>query len=164
MPHLRLYNERGFLSGHYVYTLICQEDGGPLYIKVGMSSNPVERFSTIRNGNPLTAITLAALDLPHKDVARLIEKEIHLAAQWCHHSLEWFKLPVDQFDAFKACCAKILDKYSKPGRPRLRWTHLDCAELVKISDARKLAHFRNLRRKGAAYIDFVASGGRRKTA
>lgn len=163
MTNLRLHNESGLLSASCVYTLICRDEG-PLYIKVGMSVNPLQRFSEIRTGNPIEPLTLAWVELASHDKARALEMRLHLAAEQWHKSLEWFMVPEDEFTVFREACKAALVKHSDSGRPPLKWAHVDCAELVAESKARRAKQFAKFKRRGAAYAQFIADGGNLKSA
>jgi len=160
MPNLRLYNSSGVLGGYFVYTLICRDGDGPLYVKIGMSQNPVKRFGEIRNGNPVTPLTLAWVDLCSKDKASSVESQMQIAATAWHHTLEWFKVDADDFDDFKAVCKDVLIRNGHPGRPKLTWTHVDAKSLILDGQQRKAKFYRMFKQKGPAYADFLAAVGK----
>lgn len=160
MPNLRLYNGNGLLSCHYVYSLICQDDDGPLYIKMGMSANPMQRLNEIRTGNPIQVISLAWVDVVSKQKASILESALHIGAMHWHHTLEWFKVSLSDFDDFKFACKGVLTKHSAAGRPRLSWTQADTQVIIKHNQDRSAAVYRRIKRLGAAFTDFCAAASK----
>ena len=43
-------------EGVFVYTMVCRDGDGPLYVKIGKTRNLFSRFSQLRMGCPIPAL------------------------------------------------------------------------------------------------------------
>lgn len=157
MPDLRLYNSDGTVNGSNVYTLICQDDG-PMYIKIGVSDRPLQRFSEIRGLNPVKPRTLAVMNISSRPRAFEAEAALHRACKKWHHSLEWFRVTTEEFKQFRAVCNKVLGRYGTDDHRR-KWVQFNAQELVKEA-ARNQRNFVRRMKASPVFAQFVADGGR----
>ena len=69
---------------HYVYYVQWEND--PLYVKIGYSSRPAQRFVDFLTSNPHKLIVLRLQAVPHKDEEQVLHHEFKAFRQ----SREWF--------------------------------------------------------------------------
>lgn len=148
------YKADGTLKGCSVYTLICQDESGPMYIKIGVSIAPTNRFREIRTGCPVTTRTLAWVEVCSRERAVRLEQDLHGAVSQWHTTGEWFKLDESEFPAFKRICRGVLDSYHTPPKPALAWSHINTQELIATFVATQHASRTQFRRWSAAYRAF----------
>lgn len=127
--------DTGLLGCHYVYSLIFQEEpDDPLYVKIGMSSDPVRRFDQIRGNNPLTPRTLAWITCGSHLIGARMEKLLLNACHRWRRNGEWFKVSLAEFAAFKATCNSILKAHApRGGLPPYKWYYLDPQEIIDVN-------------------------------
>jgi predicted GIY-YIG superfamily endonuclease len=152
------YNIEGRLAGCYVYMLLCQEAEGPIFVKIGMTDNPIARFRQLRNGCPHTPRQFAYFETYSRKEASRIERSLHKAyAKWhAHH--EWFSFREDDKPSFNNVWKYVLFVSSTNGR-KFEWTKISTAELIRLTDhnaKRARAGFaRNASRGGLAFRQFA---------
>lgn len=153
-----LYDEAGRIRGHYVYMLLCQDaKSDPLYIKIGITASPIERFRALRRGCPVRPRSFAYFDARTKAAARRIEAALHQAyAEWNAH-LEWFAFSESDKALFNAIWKTVID--SKTGKPA-QWIKLSVNELIRIGQQSQRFSQKLFAMRGRAYQDFI-KGARR---
>src|SRR4051794_24395121 len=123
-----LYPSDGRVRGHYLYALICG-DGEAIYIKIGISIDPLARLDGLRTACPLTPDTMATVCLVNRRQAMQAEMEIHKKLAPWRSNGEWFKFTLADKEAFNLICREILKRFEKPSWP-LKWTKLSLAPLL----------------------------------
>ncbi|MDE2101720.1 MAG: GIY-YIG nuclease family protein [Patescibacteria group bacterium] len=149
-----MFNSDGLLAGHYVYSLICEE-GGPYYIKIGNTNNPIKRLANILNGCPVIPRSLCYVELPTRRVALAIERLMQDDCRKWHQTLEWFRVEPAEFPEFRQACNAILKAAGEKGRPPLQWTTINVRELVSAGQRRQWGWRRAVARRGKPYKDFL---------
>ena len=158
IPSARHYNIEGRLAGCYVYMLLCQEQGGPIFVKIGMTDDPLTRFRALRNGCPHTPRSFAYFETYSRPEARSVERALHKAyAPWhAHH--EWFCFVEEDKKAFNHVWQTVLPLCAKGGR-KFEWTKISTEALIRMTDnniKRARANFaRNTARRGRSYTDYL---------
>lgn len=142
----------GRLRGAYVYMLFCQ-DGGPVYVKVGMSINPIARLRVLRAGCPVTPKRFAFAETRSERRARQIERELQKSFKsWSAHG-EWYAVPQDSAQEFKDAWRAVFAKMSEPAWP-LRWEQINVPALARRDQGVRAMWIRRLGGRGRAYSDF----------
>jgi hypothetical protein len=62
----------------FVYMCLCQDDDGPIYVKVGMSNCPHRRLSALRTGNPIPVHQFYICQVHSKRKAKILERALHI--------------------------------------------------------------------------------------
>lgn len=92
MSRLPFFRDDGSMRYSYLYLLECRDDGGPTYVKIGVTMNPGSRLSGILVGCPIKARSFAIREVGWRDVARKIERNLHRAFEDRRVQGEWFKI------------------------------------------------------------------------
>lgn len=88
----------GPLSG--VYFIQCSS-----FVKIGVSSDVIARFRSIKSSNPFAVVALGFIPEPVGKKADDLETSLHRRFAGCRHQAEWFTL-TDELLAFIATDAK----------------------------------------------------------
>ena len=153
------YYVEGRLILCYVYLLICGDDK-TVYVKVGMSQNPLERATALRNTSPLPIDLMATVDMQSRRLALDLECDLHKALQEWRIQGEWFRLSYDDKEKFKVITRVALEPYATKERP-LNWTKINLKEIASQKlRAQRYAKSR-WKRGSLAYRDAVMAGLRR---
>lgn len=86
--------------------------GASKYYKIGISNNVNRRLKDLQTGNPLPLHIVATISLEMEQNAdnqhftKLLEKELHLAFQYCRQVGEWFKFENDEQEILKKWAEK----------------------------------------------------------
>lgn len=151
---LRLFREgSGRIRGTSVYMLLCQDDG-PIYVKVGISVDPLVRLVALRDGCPVTPQCFAMLELATKDKARSLERGLHLVFKQWHARGEWFRLEVSERLAFVAAWRTVFRRHELPSCP-LTWTEVSVKEFFARRKLRGDLWKRGYAIRGKPYRDYL---------
>lgn len=149
----------GTYQGCYVYLLLCEADGA-VYVKAGMSNDPVGRIQQLLVGCPLVPGILASAELLNRGIARRAERALHVAfAEW-HTNREWFRVPLHDRERFNAARRIAMEGFALRGRP-IMWTKLGLAPLLAILRQRQAVAARKAKRGGASFRDFCRDSSHR---
>lgn len=154
IPH---FNVEGRLAGCYVYMLLCQEADGPVYVKIGMTEDPLSRFRALRSGSPHTPRAFAYFETYNRKDARRIERALHKAYGEWHAHHEWFSFREEDKAKFNAVWKTVLQHHEKNGR-KFEWTKVSAKALIETAESnKKMARAifaRSTKRRGRSYQDF----------
>lgn len=129
------YAINGRIDGSYVYMLLCS-DGGPIYVKVGISDVPTSRLMTLVNGSPVTAQIFAHANVYSRKLARVVEVALHRKmAKWRQQG-EWFRLEQSDRDEFNGYWKEIFATHSKPHWP-IKWVQTEVGPIVAAARLRQ---------------------------
>lgn len=148
-----LYRKDGRVRGSFVYMLLCQDDAGPIYVKIGMSDDPFQRMQALRNGCPVQPRRFAFVAVPSRRLAKKIESFLHGELSPWRSQGEWFKFePAEKAD-FNKGWQSAFRKAAIPGYP-LEWTHIAVEFLIKEWDRRRNVARGIWKKRGRVYQDF----------
>ena len=112
----------------YVYMLLCQDDDGPVYIKIGITDGLTSRFRGLRTGCPVRPRILGVVPRYSRELAFSLEQSLLAALdKWRIHG-EWFKVKAEEKQAFKECWSKVLIMYSTAS-VKLKWQKISLAKV-----------------------------------
>lgn len=151
---LQAFNQDGRARGHFVYMLLCQDSGGPIYIKIGITGNPIQRFRSLRCGCPVTPGSFAYFEVPNENVARRIESALHEAFHGWNAHLEWFVFLEAERPAFNEVLQSVLAEHRIPGR-KFEWNKISVKELIRIGDRNRRYAQRLFAKRGLHYQDYL---------
>ena len=130
IPELR-YDER-----HYVYAMLCQDGGGPGYVKFGRSKRIGDRLTALRTGCPIPAKYFAICCVGTESwQAKKIERAFHTLFAERRITGEWFRFDfssVDDKRDFNVGSFRVFLEFLGPGHT---WTKISVAALDE--DARR---------------------------
>lgn len=156
---LGLYRPDGRIRGTFVYMLLCH-DGGPLYVKVGITDTPHQRLLALRNGCPVKPKIFAMMETPSRRRAATIERALHAAFdEWRIHG-EWFVMSFADRAVFNERWRRVVGQYALPNWPA-RWTQIPVEPVIAHGQQQRRWFAKKIRRRGKAFRDFsrhVASG------
>jgi len=138
--------------------LLCSEDEGPIYVKVGISKDPISRLRHLKTHCPLPAQYLFVSRVRSRDVARRIEKRVLKGAGKWRAEGEWLKLSLADKPDFNELLRSVVSIYTTPDWP-LRWDRISVTELCRHDKARQLGAMYRVKRLGQSYSDFMKHGG-----
>jgi hypothetical protein len=142
-PTLR---RNGRIQGTYVYLVLCEE-GASIFVKIGISDQPIKRLRELATGCPLVPGVLAYVELPSRPLALLAERGLHSQfTQWRSRG-EWFRFRKRDREKFNAGLNTVLSKWKGPSWP-MKWTKLNAIELLQqINHTAQLKQAADLKRK-----------------
>jgi hypothetical protein len=153
------YKDDGQIRGHYVYLLLCQDSGGPIYVKIGVSISPLERFAQIKANCAVTPKRFAVVELRSRKEAYRLESELLDAYKDWRAVGEWLILNAEDKAVFNAIWKLVFERFAQKGWP-LRWTQLSAQALIKASQMRQRYAILKIKRRGKAYADFLKDAPR----
>ncbi len=77
-------------DGCYVYALLCQDESGKGYMKIGLTTNLANRLSSLKTLIPIDIKYYAFLECFNSEEMRLVEKALHKAFSERKRKGEWF--------------------------------------------------------------------------
>ena len=129
------FNGSGRMAGCYVYMLFCQ-DGGPVYVKIGISTNPTERLASLRTTCAVTPRLFASAEVRSKGVALGIERALHKHFVHAQTVGEWFVFAQAEAVLFRERTREVLKPFdTDPTRP-LKWNSVAVAGFIKLAKKR----------------------------
>ncbi len=93
----------------YVYAIFCVE-GSVGFLKVGYSTEPFKRVSSIIGGSPLTPVRIGMVKAGNVSDGLTVESRLHLKLSHRRVAQEWFK-----YDLSDADQKEEFERYSKRG-------------------------------------------------
>lgn len=140
----------------FVYMLLCQDDDGPLYVKIGVSLDPQKRLRQLWAGCPVTPQHFAVVETRSPARAKKIEAELLTALGKWRHNGEWLFLSIDDKAEFNSKWKAVFERNSETGW-KLAWTQMSVKALRADSARRRLYAQKLWRKRGKAFQDFVAN-------
>lgn len=151
------FDEKGRVRGAFVYMLLCS-DNGPIYAKVGYTSNPENRLRQLRTGMTINPDVFALCRTPGIEMAKRIERALHLTLQkWAYHH-EWFRFSESDRAEFNAAWQDVFSKHAPKGWP-LKWHKLKVSDLDAQAEKRRRFFQHKWKRAGIAYRDYLRDAG-----
>lgn len=112
---LRIHNRDGRARSHYVYLVLCQDDG-PIYVRVGHSAHPVEHVRHVRANAPATPRFVAYSEVGTRSLARLVERAMHDSLSEWRFKRAWYVAKLSEQQAFRKSVQRVLARFSTPER------------------------------------------------
>jgi hypothetical protein len=147
-----LYDTEGRLRGAYIYMLLCRDDDGPVYVKIGMTEHPDQRLSALRTGCPVTPHQFCTIRRSSRARAYRTEAGLHSALNRWKSSGEWYRVPVSEKDEFNAVLREALASHSQRGYSNT-WERVPVQPLIRLAKKRCAAYLKK-RNTSRAYLDF----------
>ena len=150
----RTFRKDSRLPSSFVYMLLCQDEDGPIYVKIGLSDEPYRRLQALRNGCPVTPRRFATCAVPGRIIAKRVEHALlSQLAPWRTQG-EWLKFDRDEKADFNAGWQEAFRKTAPKGWP-LEWTHIPVGELIKWWQQKKVLAQVRFNRMSQAKRDFL---------
>jgi hypothetical protein len=149
----------GRLIGCYVYMLLCS-DGGPIYVKIGISQAPTDRLNQLRTSCPVRPQVLAVAETFSRKEARRIENGLHQIYDGWRHRGEWFLISAEDKPEFNRRWREVFTRHSRRDWP-LAWEQISVKAIDRLAQQRQAFFRKRMRRRGASYKAFVKDGGLR---
>jgi len=148
------FNSDGRIRGSFVYMMLCQDDNGPAYIKIGHSDSPLRRFLNLRQGCGVTPRVFSFVNLRTRKAACNLERALLKGfAHWKTRG-EWIKVAISEKSEFNKIWQEIFELHAEKGRP-LRWNQLSAKVLVQQAEERLRRYQREYMQHGQPYQDFT---------
>ena len=145
----------GRIRGSYVYMLLCRDDDGPAYIKIGVSDSPLQRFQHLCCNCGVTPRVFSVVNLRTRKAAFSLERNLLKKYALWKTKGEWIKVEVSDKKQFNEIWQAVFAKHAEKGRP-LRWNQLSVATLLAQAKERGRRWQQNYATRGTAYRDFAA--------
>jgi hypothetical protein len=149
----------GRIAGAYVYLLLCRDEER-IYIKVGQTTRPEERFHELKNGCPVTPRSFSVIPVPGPVFSKRLEASLHGAFKEWRVAGEWFAMDVADKREFNNKLQLTLTGHSIP-LWRMSITKVSAAYLIQLAEKRRLFWKSQFKKNGRAYQDFCRAGGTR---
>lgn len=126
---------------YHVYCVLCQDKGGPLYVKFGHSRRIWNRMLEVRSASPIPAKWFGYVRSRGEEKARKLEKRLH--ANFAHRKTrgEWFrfdaKCPKDKKEFNDGCREAIFHTLGDPDK--IWWEKARVADVDSVSKWRAKA-------------------------
>ena len=125
-------------QGNYVYALLCEQSkGSDGFVKIGITKNLRNRFSSIQTGCPVPVKLCCFIGVPDRDVSARLESLLHESFSDRRVSGEWFKfdfLSKQDKECFNAVCRKCFSAILGEGRS---WSTVTPEEIKRYGDYAK---------------------------
>ena len=122
---------------YYVYGLLCQDEGGPLYVKFGRTTDPERRMVQLKQGVPLPARWFLYVRVAGHLTQGNLERGLHKRFKSRRIRGEWFKFDatseVDKEDFRRGCRIE----YAIATTLELRWKRIHVPSFEKKVDERR---------------------------
>lgn len=147
--------------GCYVYLLLCR-DTDEIYIKVGISETPWNRFLQLAANCAVTPRSFSMIAAPSRGVAVTVERSLHLALDRWRKRGEWFAFSASDKREFNSILHGTLSLHAT-SEFGMDIEKLSADALLRLAKERRRAGYAALkrikRRYGAAYADFWKHSG-----
>lgn len=116
---------------HYVYALMCEDEHGHGYLKIGHTVNMKARYSQLVSGCPFPIKKIALVDCGMNWVSKNVEKALHQQLKIKKTKGEWFEVDFrDKEDKARFNeASKLAFKAHMPSRKNIWWRLVDPKEL-----------------------------------
>lgn len=119
----------------FVYTLLCRDGDGPLYVKFGRTTRPTVRLSELRHGSPIPARIYAFLHVPTEVTQKRVERALHKQFADRKTKGEWFRFcPKQDKRAFNDGCLQVFQDLKLQGT---MWQKVNIEALDQVERQRK---------------------------
>jgi|SRR6185437_13811946 len=149
-----LFRKGASSGGCYIYFLSCRgEEDNVVYIKIGLSEFPLERMKALVNGCPLEPLTFGTVHVYSRDLAKKIERALHLLFKTWRTRGEWFKFALEDKHKFNHLRGLLFEKYRSSAWP-MNTVLIDIDPYLDMQRRRMYGLIRARRMRGRAYADF----------
>ena len=129
----------------YLYALVAPAEGSLCHFKIGISTDPLKRFSSIQTGCPVPISEMIYVEMGLAEVARLAEKELHARFSERRTTGEWFIFdtakPADK-QAFNGTMREVMAHYLGS---EWRWSRISAARVAEVARREQAAATRKAR-------------------
>lgn len=137
--------------------LLCCDKPGPIYVKVGVTDNPMQRLSMLTAGCAVTPIRFMFVAVRSRAFALALEKSLLSGFSVWHTKGEWFKVKKSEKHTFNSAWKEAFSAHAEKHWP-LGWVQMSVSSILALNKEKKVAFFKSERAKeqkyGAAYMDF----------
>jgi hypothetical protein len=154
--HSAYYDRDGRVTGSYVYMLLCP-DTEFIFIKVGMSQNPIKRLGSLKTACAVAPETLAIMPVQSSYIAASLEKALHTALAPWRTTGEWFRFKAEDKGEFNAIWKRVVAAFSADSTP-LKWTMLSVSGLLEIGRQQRRAKLRRRKQFRPVAMDALRHG------
>ena len=122
----------------YIYALICRDESGPHYVKVGFTRSPEIRLNDLRNSGPIPSLEFRIVALTHEAHAPTVEYAIHRLFASRRSRGEWFRFNLERSEERASLNSGLSLASSEALGP---WTIMDIREEPSrpVAIARKMS-------------------------
>lgn len=145
--------EREAVGGCYVYLVFC-EQGGAVYIKVGVSADPIRRLMSIRNGMPFEPKRFAFCRVSGRKMALSMEALLLERTKHWRSRGEWLETLPSEAEAFRKILSGVTARYARG--LTLTWGQMDVRAFVEQRVQAQKVRLANMRqnRRNPVFADF----------
>jgi hypothetical protein len=126
---------------YYIYALLCKDEDGPGYIKLGMSGNVTQRLTSLRTACPIPAQYIATVKVGY-DREKCLKVESYLHREFAERKVkmrgEWFRFnfsePEDKTE-FNRGCKRVFRHFFGVAHPW--WDIISVEALDKHNEERR---------------------------
>lgn len=132
---------------HYLYAMLCQDAGGPGYVKFGRSGQIGTRLSALRTGCPIPARFFAIIPAFNRDESVLVERELHRHFQGRRIKGEWYRFDFQSEEdkrEFNDGCRLVFNRHMRKNEG---WTKISVAALDHYARQRRVEFLHSKRRR-----------------
>ena len=110
------FDVSGRIRPHFVYLLLCQDDG-PIFAKIGHTSNVVRRLKTLQTGTPITPRWMYYTRLWSSTPAKKLENRLHHTLAAFRTTGEWFSFSIEDKALVNRLVSAELEPFKSTGYP-----------------------------------------------
>ena len=136
---------------YYVYALLCQDNDGPGYVKLGMSGNVTQRLTSLRSSCPIPAKYIATVKIGHNR-EKCLKVEGYLHREFAERKIkmrgEWFRFNFSDPDdkkEFNRGCKRVLRHFFGVAHPW--WDIISVGALDEYNEQRRNEFLHSKHRK-----------------
>jgi hypothetical protein len=126
------FDTDGRVHGHYVYCLLCHDEDGPIFAKIGHTSNVVSRLKALITGTPVTPRWMFYVRVWSNTPAKALESRLHAALGLFRTNGEWFRFSSEDRQLINELMAVELQQFRRSGYD-LKWQKMP-AEPAKYQE------------------------------
>jgi len=137
-------------KSYYVYALLCQDHGGPGYVKFGRTGDIAHRLTSVRTACPIPVKYIATAKVLNYEASKRVEREFHKKFEPRKITGEWYRFDfADKEDkkAFNDGSREIFLKNTGPTMKMIWWEQVKVSALDALAKERRDNYLR-YRRKG----------------
>lgn len=145
--------EREAAGGCYVYLIFCEE-GSAVYIKVGVSSDPIRRLMSIRHGIPFEPKRFAFCRVSGRKMALKMEALLLAECKKWMSRGEWLQMLRSDAEAFRKILSFVTSHFARG--LTLTWGQMDVRAFVEERAKAQKVRLANLQRsrRSRSFSDF----------
>ena len=109
------FDANGRVRSHYVYCLLCHDEDGPIFAKIGHTSNVVNRLKALITGTPVTPRWMFYVRVWSDVPAKALEARLHAALGLFRTNGEWFRFSAEDRQFINELMAGELQHFRRSG-------------------------------------------------